>query len=156
MNKLFTFYFLYHVKQMQFVALQSSYSLIQWSVVSTNFRKRLFGQIGNPVGHDRWPTIISITASVSYFEKSTWKHLQEGWKNQGFEPPSIYNPLYDQLRFLPLFRSPTFGNIFSTISLSMKYQIHTKINSCGKVSSKKQRYMLFYKKYFYKQHQTEI
>ena len=36
-------------------------SLFQWSIISTNFRKRLFSQIGNLVGHDQWPTVISTT-----------------------------------------------------------------------------------------------
>ena len=61
MNKLFSFHFLYHVEYMQFVTLQGPDSLIQWSVISTNFSKRLLGQIGNLVGHDRWPTVISTT-----------------------------------------------------------------------------------------------
>ena len=61
MNKLFYFHFLYHVKYLQFGTLRSPDSPIQWSVISTNFRKRLFGQIGNLVGHDWWPTIILIT-----------------------------------------------------------------------------------------------
>ena len=61
MNKLFSFHFLYHVKHMQFVTLRSPDSLIQWSAISANFRKRLFNQIGNLVGYDPWPTIILIT-----------------------------------------------------------------------------------------------
>ena len=47
----FFFHFIYLVKHMQFVTLSSPDSLIQWSVVSTNFRKKLFDQIENRVGH---------------------------------------------------------------------------------------------------------
>ena len=57
----FFFHFLYHVKHMQFVRRRSPYSLTQWSTISANFRKRLLGQIGNLVGHDQWPTLISST-----------------------------------------------------------------------------------------------
>ena len=45
-------------------------SLIQWSVISTNFRKKMFGQIGNVVGHDRWLTVISI-ADICFLLKIT-------------------------------------------------------------------------------------
>ena len=62
----FFIHFFYHVKQMQFVTLQSPDSLIQQSVISTNFRKRLFVQIGNLAGHDWWLTLISTTAIVFF------------------------------------------------------------------------------------------
>ena len=120
MNKLFSFYFLYNVKQMQFVTLRSPNSLIQWSVISTNFRKRLFSQIGSLVGHDRWPIIISITASVSCFEKCTWKHLQESWKNQIVYWYSVqkvlnlllYTTLYMTISAFYLFSKPQLLAIF--------------------------------------------
>ena len=136
MNKLFSIYFLYHINHMQFVTLQSPYSLIQWSVISTNFRKMLFGQIENLVGHDRWPTIILITAFVSYFEKCTWKHLQEGWKSQivyWYSVQKVLNLLLLQPSIWPSplfisFRNPNFWQYFFDNIMPMKYQINTKIN----------------------------
>ena len=61
LTNFFFFHFLYHIKHIQSVTLQSPDSFIQWLVNSTNFRKRLFGQIGNLAGHDRWPIIILTT-----------------------------------------------------------------------------------------------
>ena len=51
---------------MQSVTLQSPDSLIQWLVISTNLRKRLYSQIGNLVCHDWWPIIISTTAFTKH------------------------------------------------------------------------------------------
>ena len=73
-----------------------------------------------------------------------------------FEPPSIDNPHYVAL---PLFIF--WQNFFDNIIL-VKYQISTKLNSCGKVILHLQNtkntiiYMLSYKQHFYKQHQAEI
>ena len=47
---------------MQFVTLQTPDSLIQWLVISVDFRKRLFDQIGNFISHDQWLAIILTTA----------------------------------------------------------------------------------------------
>ena len=51
---------------MQFVKLQSPDSLIQQLVISTDFSKRLYSQIGNLVGHDRLRIVISTTESIEY------------------------------------------------------------------------------------------
>ena len=86
MNKLFSFHFLYHVEYMQFVTLQGPDSLIQWSVISTNFSKRLFDQTRNFVGHLSWRTkfpilpnnllLISITDFKNIYPRSLINNLQ--------------------------------------------------------------------------------
>ena len=60
-TNLFSFHFLHHVKHMQSVTLWNPDNFIQWSVNSKNFRKRLFSQIGNLVGHDWWSIKILTT-----------------------------------------------------------------------------------------------
>ena len=73
---LFFFHFLYHVKHRQFVTRRSPDSLIQWSDISTNFGKRLLGEIGNLVGHDWWPTVISTTEEKGNLSKSQEIHTK--------------------------------------------------------------------------------
>ena len=59
---------------------------------------------------------------------------------------------------LIFFPNPIFWENFFDNICPMKYQISAKINSCSKVTSSflEDQKCCFYKKYFYKQHQTEF
>ena len=79
-----------NVRHMQFVTLQSPDS--QWSVISTNFRKILFVQVGNLISHDWGPMVnltsaedspnfqrlyISVIKSEQYFNNGWCKYFEE-------------------------------------------------------------------------------